>query len=103
MDNIRLNMYLVTLADQLLELLPGLTDLILHHLASHAAVRNASVPDVLRPLAGSKVLVRKGGELLLVLPGQIGHISHGHGQESPGSDGTESEGRQGAEENATVA
>lgn len=92
----------MALAHQLFQLLPGVTDLLLHHLARHSAVRNASVPDVLRTLTDSQVLLRNGRDLLLVLPDQVSDIPHRHGQESVCGRGTESERRCSAEEDATV-
>lgn len=93
----------MTLAHQLLKLLPGLTNLVLHHLAGHATVRNAGIPDVLRPLADRKVLLRNDGELLLILPCKVRDVLHRHGQESEGSDGTKSKRGQSAEEDTAVA
>ena len=93
----------MTLAHQLLQLLPGLANLVLHHLAGHPTVRNASGPDVFRLFPESNVLVRDSGEPLLVLPSQVTNVSHRHGEERVGGNGTECKRRQSAEEDAAVA
>lgn len=92
----------MTLAHQLFQLLPSVTDLLLHHLARHSAVRKAGVPDVVRTLTESQVLLRNGRDLLLVLPNQVSNIPHRHGQEGVGGSSTESERGGSAEEDATV-
>lgn len=92
----------MALAHQLFQLLPGVTNLLLHHLACHSAVRNAGVPDVLCTLTDSQVLIRNGRDLLLVLPNQVSDIPHRHGQEGVGGSSTEGERRRSAEEDATV-
>lgn len=92
----------MALAHQLFQLLPGVTDLLLHHLARHSAVRNSGEPDVFRTLTDSRVLLRKGRDLLLVLPNQVSDIPHRHGQEGVGGSSAESERRCSAEEDATV-
>lgn len=92
----------MALAHQLFQLLPGVTDLLLHHLAGHSAVRNAGEPDVLRTLTDSQVLLCNGRDLLLVLPNQVSDIPHCHGQEGVGGSSAEGEWRCSAEENATV-
>ena len=93
----------MALADQLLQLLAGVTDLLLHHLARHSAVRESSEPDVLRAFTDSQVLVRNGGNLLLVLPNQVTDVAHRHGKEAVGGSGTEREGRRGSKEDTAVA
>ena len=92
----------MALAHQLFQLLAGVTNLLLHHLARHSAVRNSGVPDVLRALTSSQVLLRNGRELLLVLPNQISDIPHGHGQEAVGGSSSESKRRGSAQEDASV-
>jgi hypothetical protein len=92
----------VALADQLLQLLAGVTDLLLHHLARHSTVRKSGVPDMLCALTNSQVLVRKGRNLLLILPHQIANVAHSHGQQAVCSGGTECEGRRSTEEDTAV-
>lgn len=92
----------MALAQQLLQLLPRLSDLPLHHLPGHAAVRHTRVPQVLRPLTESQMLLRHDRHLLLILPYQIGDIAHRHGQQGPSSHGTKGQRRERAEEDAAV-
>lgn len=94
---------LVTLADQLLQLLASLSDLIFHHGPRHAAVCHASRPDMLSPFTEVEVLLSNSGNLLLVLPHQVGDVAHRHRQEGPGGHGTERERRGSAQEDTTVA
>lgn len=93
----------MALADQLLQLLTSVTDLLLHHLASHSTVRKASEPNVLCALTNSQVLVRNGRNLLLVLPDEVTNIAHRHGQEAVGGSGTKREWRRSSEEDTAVA
>lgn len=92
----------MTLANQFLQLLPTLTDLLLHHRPCHSAVRHTRVPDVLRLLAELDVILRHSRNPLLILPGKVRNIPHGHREERPGRHGTEGKRRRSAEENATV-
>lgn len=92
----------MSLAHQLLQLLPRLADLFLHHLPGHAAVRHTCVPQVLRPLTESQVLLRHDRYLLLILPHQVGDIAHRHRKQGPSGDGTKGQRRERAEEDATV-
>lgn len=94
---------LVALADQLLQLLPDLADLVFHPSPGHAAVCHASRPDVLSPFTEVEMLLGNGGNLLLVLPYQVGDVAHRDRQEGPGGHGTERERRQRAKEDSTVA
>lgn len=92
----------MTLAHQLLQLLPRLPDLLLHHLPRHAAVRHTRVPQVLGLLTDGQMLLRHDRHLLLILPHQVGDVPHRHGQQRPSSDGTERQRRERAEEDAAV-
>lgn len=92
----------MTLAHHLLQLLPHISDLLLHHGPRHTAVRNPRVPQVLSLLAHLQMRVRHSRHLLLVLPDQIRHVAHGHGQQGPGSHGTEGQRGRCAQEDTAV-
>ncbi|GAB1195125.1 hypothetical protein APSETT444_004379 [Aspergillus pseudonomiae] len=55
------------------------------------------------PFTEVEVLLGNGGDLLLVLPHQVGDVAHGHRQEGPGGHGTEGERRGGAQQDTAVA
>lgn len=90
-------------AHQFLQLLPTLTDFLLHNTPCHAAMRHTRLPDVFRPLPKLQMVLRHRRNPLLVLPDQVRHIAHRHRQQRPRGHGPESEGRGRAEENAAVA
>lgn len=93
----------MALANQLLQLLPTLTDLVLHDTPCHSAMRQARLPDVFSLLPQLNMIVCQRRNPLLILPNEIRDIPHRHRQEGPRSHGSERQRRSGPEEDPTVA
>lgn len=92
----------MTLADNLLQLLPDVPDLLLHHGTGHGAVGETSGPDVLGIVPQGEMLLRKGRDLLLVLPDEVGDVAHGDGEQRPSGDGAKGQRGGRAQDDAAV-
>lgn len=95
--------FLFSLLNPVLQRLPHISDLVVNVLYTDLPVDLGKRNGLLDTLAQLDVRLGHGGELLLVLPRQVGGIPHRDGQHGPAGADAQGEGHGGAQHNVAVA
>lgn len=94
---------LFSLLDPALDYLPSFRHLVVDHARAQIRVNLSEASALLNTLTDPNVRVGHNGEPLLVLPGEVGDVAHGDGQDGPGGADADGEREGGAEEDVAVA